>query len=812
MPQDSFRSVVYRSFVTCDDPKGVVECKPIRKSKSSSQKMKEKIKNQSIEHDSNTSSSYEEERKDCEGSTEELQNLSSFQLMEVSKGANKLNEVIDSWSNEKSYDPRSKYIAKDLLKGALDLQESLVMLGKLQEASRHIAKSKKKQKERSVGERVDLGTELMRLNQFGDYDQAMDFQKPRSSVGSSSRDCYEELREIIRESFARQNLLPKEKDFVERNSVDFCMDVPSSSSSQSSLIYSRSSDCSPSKIQHEKPKGPNLIAKLMGLEEVTTKRVNSTIYKQMENEKLSRHLLDIDLPRPRKPQIMVQKPAQQRRTLEETIETMQFKGLLEKALVHGSVDGKNYCDISYLRKRLAVENPPIVIMRPQQVLERRAKELHSKYYINEEIPVQNKRVPRKTREEFTEINEKLPAGRTPNQKLNRDKEGKSYGELPVRMLKKTTDIQDKPSSEKMKHLKPPSTKVQKKEPIVKTTDNVSRMPSNTRKKAEIKVSKPQESTKTQDPLKSTVLKHSKPGRGPNDSKCQNVQGKVTVTDKHVTSPNYLKSSIPKKKLKKDKDESKHLANLVESIPSGDNLSIDLAKDAEVSLMKSTTSEQVHVEVTNASHNPISDCSRHVPSYPCESSELTIKEGVKYIDDESCIEIHNLDEMKDCKSITSTKYLLLQSASFLGLVNKLFDDVKSSPTTWLPCHELPNSFLLLECAKEILERKSLRDTREIYPLSQNLFKKPKCHLSLDQLIHEISDGIEDLISYSNIILVDSVSAMLERDLRRKGEVTGAWDLGWRYGFTMDEVDQVVNDLEKLFLSEIVDDVVTEFILW
>lgn len=38
MPQDNLRSAVYRSFVTCDDPTGVIECRTIRKSKTSSKK------------------------------------------------------------------------------------------------------------------------------------------------------------------------------------------------------------------------------------------------------------------------------------------------------------------------------------------------------------------------------------------------------------------------------------------------------------------------------------------------------------------------------------------------------------------------------------------------------------------------------------------------------------------------------------------------------------------------------------------------------------------------------------------------------
>ncbi|GMP53754.1 hypothetical protein CsSME_00019128 [Camellia sinensis var. sinensis] len=129
MPQDSLRSAIYRSFVTCDDPKGVIECRTIRKSKTSSKK------SDKIERNHHSHKEGEEEMGSKNVAKDSPSNPSCFQLMEVLKGAHKINQVIDSWSKRTSLDGSSKEITKDLLKGALDLQESLMMLGKLQEAS-----------------------------------------------------------------------------------------------------------------------------------------------------------------------------------------------------------------------------------------------------------------------------------------------------------------------------------------------------------------------------------------------------------------------------------------------------------------------------------------------------------------------------------------------------------------------------------------------------------------------------------------------------------------------------------------------------
>ncbi|XP_011093596.1 uncharacterized protein LOC105173522 isoform X2 [Sesamum indicum] len=823
MPQDSLRSVVYRSFVTCDDPKGVVECKTIRKSKSDSRKMEEKMKNQRIQQTSDTSTSFEEERKDKvhKGSKEEL-----LQIMEVSRGAQKLNEVIDSWSNRTSFDKQSKCIAKDLLKGALDLQESLSMLSKLQEASEYIAKSKKMHKEKDVGGRVDVGTEFMDSDPFGDYDKGMDLQKPRISTSGFSRDCYDELREVIRESFARQNLLPKvspkEKDFLDRKSLDLCVDIPSSSSSHSSLIHSHSSSCSPSKIQHEKTKGSNLIAKLMGLEEVPRKAVNSVVYKQVEKEKLSNqraYLLDIDLPRARKPQFMVQKVVQERRTLEEMIETMQFKGLLVRKSIDGSNYGKDRSNVSFLRKSLAVEGPPIVIMKPRHVHDLRAEE---PYYSTKGKPIKSRQMPRNMREEFrynavevprgqlkfTETNEKLQAGRSPKQKLNKNKEGKHAGESPARPIKKTLDIQESRSSTKINHSRPLVPRAQKKETIVKQKiEGIPKVASNMKKQAERKDGKSQECSETKDLGKTSTLRLSPTTKGSNVSKYRITRGKATVSDKHIhMQSTALESSISKKNLQKGKSDCKPS---VENLQSGDNLPIKVATNIHGPLTKSTTIEQITDKAARDSHDPISGS-------PCESSEPTIEDDVNYGEDGSCIPRLKLDDMKDCKSITHIRYLLLSSVSFLNRADELFDlgtcDPRLLQTARSPDREMLDASLLLECAKEILELKSLHCTRTVNPLSQNLRKKPKCHLSLEQLVGEITDVIEDLRNYSKSccepILVDSINSMLERDLRWNGKLICAWDSGWKNGLTLDEVNAVVTDVEKLVFSEIVDDLVTE----
>ncbi|KAJ0815852.1 hypothetical protein HanPI659440_Chr00c28g0736751 [Helianthus annuus] len=331
MPQESLRSVVYRSFVTCEDPRGVIEGKTIRISKTGSSKMKSR----KPEKESQSKSSKEKEK---------------MSLVEVKNGAQKLNQAIDSWSNGvsfRSFKSQPRDIANDLLKGALDLQESLLMLGKLQEAS-CMPCSKKKRETQSDESFSRVGSD--RFESFRSYDSG--YQKERKSANGSSRDCFMELREVIKDGLSKQNLLPPNKSY--RLSPDI---ASTSSSRSSSMMYSTheftSSDSISSRATEEKSKGSNLIAKLMGLEEFPSKppRKESDVTSKM------RPVFDVDLPNVKKPEFFVQKSDREHMSLDEIITMMQTKGLLRT----------NKQEIKQTSKRLINDVPPIVLMRPQRL-------------------------------------------------------------------------------------------------------------------------------------------------------------------------------------------------------------------------------------------------------------------------------------------------------------------------------------------------------------------------------------------------------------------------------------------------------------
>ncbi|KAK1413907.1 hypothetical protein QVD17_29644 [Tagetes erecta] len=355
MPQESLRSVVYRSFVTCEDPRGVVEGKIIKISKANTTKMRSR-KTEKAEKETQSTSLQSK-------SSQEQEKMS---LVEVKNGAQKLNEAIDSWSKGVSFKSQQRDIAKDLLKGALDLQQSLMMLGKLQEAS-CMANFKKKQEKQSEDHFSRIGSD--RFESFRSCDSG--YQKERKLANGSSRDCFTELREVITEGLSKQNLLPPNKSYQEsvftsidsngsagKRKLQLSPDIASTSTSRSSsMVYSTheftSSESFSSRATEEKSKGSNLIAKLMGLEEFPSKPPR----KQLDISSKMRPVFDVDLPNAKKPQFFVKNTDREHKSLDEIVIMMQSKGLLRSNKQENKQASSRFID----------DAPPIVLMRPQRL-------------------------------------------------------------------------------------------------------------------------------------------------------------------------------------------------------------------------------------------------------------------------------------------------------------------------------------------------------------------------------------------------------------------------------------------------------------
>ncbi|KAJ8568880.1 hypothetical protein K7X08_032577 [Anisodus acutangulus] len=849
MPPDSLRSAVYRSFVTCDDPKGVVECKTIRKSKIDHPKMEKKVvKERRCNHLNVSCSSEGRERGTAD---DELYSSTSFQLLEVSREAQKLNQVIDSWSKGMTFE---RHIAKDLLKGALDLQESLAMLGKLQEASQHMAKLKKKQKDKLVNDEIAI--ERTKSERISDHRfNRLEFQNPRFSVDRASRDCFDELREVIRDSFSRQNLLPPscasdfdtrkvelspdlpstsftsssdssfEKACVSRRKMIVSSDVPSTSSSKSSIVQSQkitSFDYCP---PQEKTDGPNLIARLMGLEEIPRKPQHQTTQKHFEVVKQSRPIFEIDLPKAKKATFISQKVDPKRKTLDEIIETMHFKGLLRSKSNHGTHESS----FSGLLKKFVDDSPPIVIMKPLYAPDSQGewfppcnheenpsgtRNTIGKWDVKKESSPENSD-DHKGALNFT-VYRKLQTGKDQNNRFSKEKGPNDHANSKtVEVL-----IQEKQPNTRTRASSPGKPRHPKKEATEKREDGTQRVAPATRNCKEMKSTKINDSAKYQDKSKISAMKVKKPERKP-----LVAQEKSTISDpKRITTTASHNSSKRNKNVKADKsvkstpiatvDNMEHKDENVETVQA-------VEKDTNTAITKVTSSEELQLEkVADISENLVTDNTANGESFPPESSIPSIHcvSDIKLQEHTNCNLNLDFIENENFNSGASTRYLLLSNESFLCQSEELFETDVWEPTirqTTSVDHEISNSTLLLDCANELLEIKRSQCALAVDPLSLKAIKMRKISISFDKLLNEICDGIEVLRSYNKVagknLSADALYVLLERDLWWKGVVGSTWDLGWRTGLTNNEVEQVVTDIEKYLLTGFIDDLLTDFML-
>lgn len=162
-----------------------------------------------------------------------------------------------------------------------------------------------------------------------------------------------------------------------------------------------------------------------------------------------------------------------------------------------------------------------------------------------------------------------------------------------------------------------------------------------------------------------------------------------------------------------------------------------------------------------------------------------------------------------KDSSELKYLLLTSQSFIGhaeeLLNLDVDCPKILPRS--KTKEIANLRLYLDCANELTERKSLQGTQAVHPFLLTCAGHSRYHISLGRLVDEVYSAIEHLTSYSEKLASDNIYAMMERDIKsNNGLINGIWNWGWRHGFSADEAEQVVNEVENLVLGELIEEVI------
>nr|KYP66971.1 hypothetical protein KK1_013286 [Cajanus cajan] len=796
---------MYRPFMTCDDPKGVVE-RPAEASLATKQDKEEKL---------------------SKGSTERSFDPSSLQLMEVSRGAQRLNNMIESWSKGLGYDGRSEDIAKDLLKGALDLQESLLMLRKVQEASQNTASLKRKQDRKPERGRFDAkvvdGTS--HCDHFGEQSCPMGFQRRwvNPSADASSSSCTEELKKVITESLVRQNLFNTE-------GLDSASTFHSTNSSQSSVAWNdRLSDSSFSPTTSRGERGPNLVAKLMGLEEAPSRSFPAV--KQLESPKIlnqKRPMFDIDMPKVRKNVEKVN--LEHKMTLREILETTHFNGLLKSPVREPKVQVHHFIDPHY---KHVGDLPPIVLIKPRCTPYQECMRSYEHVVPPEELPLRNlksKAVPSQIfqHREGSTANMGKKMEEYVSKRLAKEERTKVLREVVELKEKEIKPVEnEKAPGGKVKlhchvsHKSQVNENVDKKAKVKGITNIISR------KLPQKEVSKPKVVAKSHDQgeISSTSTKLRKPQSGSRIDKNEIPLRKITASNSNtISKPKSQKISNSKEQrknqMKKPRSavaEPEAAKPVEEQLEQEQPKSVDVScKDdcPEIKIITTITDDlAIECEKIHATSNKITE--------NCEQSQSSSGDDILMLKSEHENEPFPAEESQDSTNISETncnkpdkdcdelKYTLLTSQSFIEHAEE-FLDLEVDCLKILPrseTKEIANLRLYLDCANELTESKSLQGSQALHPLLLTCSGNPRMHISLGRLVDEVYSAIENLTSYSEKLASDNIYAMMERDIKsNNGLMNGIWNWGWRHGFSADEAEQVVNEVENLVLGGLIEEVI------
>ncbi|KAM7277033.1 hypothetical protein ACFE04_018899 [Oxalis oulophora] len=723
MPQE-----IWRSFVTCDDPLGVVQCKTIRENKNSSSRNK---------------------IMSVHNKTEPLNSSSSdYNLMRVSKETKKLNRLIDSLSDGQHY------LANDLLKGAIDLQQSILLLGKFQEASQYMS-------------------HLKILSQYTKSDPKIPHQSRRSlSDHFSDR--------VVRMEFRNSRL------FTDMDSSS-ASEIPYTSSNQTSAVNNdrfRSVDSFPSSlVLKNKAKPSNLIAKLMGLEQLPTSELPN---KQMKSENIvnqsCRPTFDVEKAIIGKHQSLRLKEDPKKRTLGVILENVQLKRLIKS----NSAKELKYHSSGSPEDALIDNARPIVLIKPLSVPFLESNEPVAPKFQDFGTDMIVRKL--KTKDEpVIEAGEKA---------LNRKIKASDCKVLVKKSEEKQIDKRKQKSlSNKVKASGPGIQ--QKRVASEKKTDLTPKVLYSSRKAAE------KETLKSKNKNFSISQDQAKPRK----------QEKTLNTKKNRTSSSTptvtRKSNVRKSLVKKEKGVCESVACKLQDENSGrikdekmsedelvDKKMIDICfegcseKLEHETLLKVAEDDTVEESCNEKTVDEINPQSEEIPNHQTHPANH-----------------------KSFKTNRITQDLLLTSPPFLSLAEKLFDLTPNTPKQWqMTCNnncDFENEKLHFDVVKELVERKSFPDSNVFHSVSSlSMSCNSRMANSLDQLLDEVRTGLETLKNYSksdgheNInIYADALYSILERDMSGTAAlVSGTWDNGWRTnGFSMNTAEQVVVDIEKLILS-------------
>ncbi|XVF63877.1 hypothetical protein PTKIN_Ptkin09bG0121300 [Pterospermum kingtungense] len=222
-------------------------------------------------------------------SNSQLPTLSHLHIEEISRGAQKLNQILRACSNGINFDRYSIEIGRELLKGAMDLEESLRMLVNLQETSEYLITPQRKSRLTLLDEEEEEDENPVNMADQKQLDRPIfSFDRRSRNYSDIQEAARTDLKlrlaalayssELVTNSKHEKKVLAASNSHSHKRSVSYGPDIKTltafSEQNQSSSLLSK----------QEKSRIPNVIAKLMGLDD-HPRNVDSKVTVAKESEK-----------------------------------------------------------------------------------------------------------------------------------------------------------------------------------------------------------------------------------------------------------------------------------------------------------------------------------------------------------------------------------------------------------------------------------------------------------------------------------------------------------------------------------------------
>uniref|UniRef100_A0ACD5VYE4 Uncharacterized protein n=1 Tax=Avena sativa TaxID=4498 RepID=A0ACD5VYE4_AVESA len=652
----------------------------------------------------------------------------------------------------------SRHFAEDLLRGAMDLQESLVMLEKFQTVSRSMRQSNKKRVP-EAGESLDV-TGIHEALLEASIAKKVVTGSVSSRFDGQLRNSTDELKRVIKDSLYRMNLSPVSTNDEQASLSQSARYAPDSSvvskSTKQKKAVPRSLSCTP--VQPDRSKSPSLVARLMGLEGLPThKGVAAKKDETLKTVSSPRAQFDIEMPKSKTsseklPRQLLGKDSERKgKAGQEVMKTIQVKRILKTTTPdeHKVQQQNVQTNYPYLRRDIlpSQDTSALTELGSVRSIKREQRTAQSRTKAPEDVRVVPHAVQNQHIKQNTETNRR--SNNTHKHRLtDRKGEGRKDMKAKTASSSRTNSKQVKTPDKKLDSSSNSPSTCRAVKPVSRRTPGNSRV-----------------NTVSSRNVENSIIDDI-------------VEYEVDRGFIQADGPSTEHSATPS-------DESFQSADW-DTEPSIYDIQEDFGGSNEAS--SSSSAERTISTDDNAFQPPIN---RAAPT-----KEAEIKDEMSLL-------------------LVSDKSFLTRAAQLVGIhaYDHLIEQYKGTPNT-----EVKDRQLYVDIGLEQLERKHRQQSSRCGTGFGNQKCRSTPYFSLEALVGDISTGTRKLKSYTedeshDSGSKDSLTVKLERDVVcTDPSINSAWDMGWQDWICMEETEFWVRDAGEEVLSSLIEEVALDMLVW